>query len=69
MLRIAVLTALLALVFAGGATAQVQNNVPDIVPGARPATLEHIKVHGASLEGNLERDAADRDVLVFLPPS
>ena len=68
MLRIAVLTALLALVFAGGAMAQVQNNVPDIVPGARPATLEHIKVHGASLEGNLERDAADRDVLVFLPP-
>ena len=67
--RIAVLTALLVLVFAGDAAAQVKNNVPDIVPGARPATLEHIKVHGASLEGNLEGDAADRDVLVFLPPS
>jgi len=62
----AVLTMLLAV---GGATAQVKNNVPDIVPGARPVTVEHIKVHGAALEGNLEGDAADRDVLVFLPPS
>ncbi len=67
--RITVLTALFVLAFAGGATAQVKNNVPDVVPGARPATLEHIKVHGASLEGNLEGDAADRDVLIFLPPS
>jgi S-formylglutathione hydrolase FrmB len=32
-------------------------------------TVEHIKVHGASLEGNLEGDAVDRDVIVFLPPS
>jgi S-formylglutathione hydrolase FrmB len=69
MSRIAAVTALLVLAFAGGAAAQVKNNVPDIVPGARPASLEHIKVHGVSLEGNLEGDAADRDVLVFLPPS
>jgi len=39
------------------------------VPGARPVGVERIKVHGPSLEGNLEGDAADRDVLVFLPPS
>jgi S-formylglutathione hydrolase FrmB len=32
-------------------------------------TVERITVHGASLEGNLEGNAADRDVLVFLPPS
>jgi enterochelin esterase-like enzyme len=32
-------------------------------------TAEHIKVHGASLEGNLEGDAVDRDVIVVLPPS
>ena len=32
-------------------------------------TVEHIKIHGAALEGNLEGDAVDRDVLVFLPPS
>ena len=32
-------------------------------------TVERIKIHGASLEGNLEGDAVDREVLVFLPPS
>src|SRR5438045_3687731 len=31
--------------------------------------VEHIKVHGKSLEGNLEGDSADRDVFVYLPPS
>ena len=31
--------------------------------------LERIKVHGKSLEGNLEGDSADRDVFVYLPPS
>ena len=48
---------------------QVQTEVPAVVPGAKPFTLEHIKVHGAALEGNLEGDAVDRDVFVFLPPS
>ena len=49
--------------------AQVQTEVPSVVPGAKPVTLERIKIHGKSLEGNLEGDAVDRDVLVFLPPS
>src|SRR5579859_4979933 len=49
--------------------AQVQTEVPAVVPGAKPVTVEHIKVHGAALEGNLEGDAVDRDVFVFLPPS
>jgi S-formylglutathione hydrolase FrmB len=49
--------------------AQVQTNVPPAVPGAKPVTVEHIKIHGAALESNLEGDAVDRDVLVFLPPS
>jgi S-formylglutathione hydrolase FrmB len=31
--------------------------------------LEKIKVHGKSLEGNLEGDSPDRDVFVYLPPS
>ena len=31
--------------------------------------VEHIKIHGTALEGNLEGDAVDRDVFVFLPPS
>jgi len=51
------------------APAQVQTNVPDVVPGAKLVKIEHIKVHGAALEGNLEGDAVDRDVIVFLPPS
>jgi enterochelin esterase-like enzyme len=49
--------------------AQLQTDVPPPVGGAKPVTVEHIKVHGASLEGNLEGDAVDRDVFVFLPPS
>jgi len=31
--------------------------------------VEHIKVHGKSLDGNLEGDSPDRDVTVYLPPS
>jgi enterochelin esterase-like enzyme len=49
--------------------AQVQTDVPEAVAGAKPVSVEHIKVHGTALEGNLEGDAVDRDVFVFLPPS
>lgn len=49
--------------------AQVQTIVPAVVPGAKPVVVEHIKIHGTYLEGNLEGDAVDRDVIVFLPPS
>jgi enterochelin esterase-like enzyme len=48
--------------------AQVQTEVPPAVPGAKPVTVERIKVRGAALEGNLEGNAVARDVLVFLPP-
>ena len=51
------------------AGAQVQTIVPEAVPGAKPVKVEHIKVHGAALEGNLEGDTVDRDVIVMLPPS
>jgi len=51
------------------AIAQVKTEVPPVVPGAKAAAVEHIKIHGAALEGNLENDAVDRDVIVFLPPS
>ena len=37
--------------------------------GARTGTVEHITVHGKSLEGNLEGDSPDREVSVYLPPS
>ena len=36
---------------------------------SRANAVEHIKVHGKSLEGNLEGDSPDRDVAVYLPPS
>src|SRR3984957_10469443 len=35
----------------------------------KKGTVEMIKVHGKSLEGNLEGDSPDRDVFVYLPPS
>lgn len=63
--------AAIALALACAATAasgQVKTNVPDVVAGAKPATVERIKIHGTALEGNLEGDAVDRDVIVFLPP-
>jgi enterochelin esterase-like enzyme len=50
-------------------SAQVQTIVPPVIPDAKPVTVEHIKIHGTALEGNLEGDAVDRDVIVFLPPS
>ena len=54
---------------AGPVMAQAKTNLPDPVPGAPKVSLDRIKVHGATLEGSLEGDSADRDVLVFLPPS
>ncbi|HWC16852.1 MAG TPA: alpha/beta fold hydrolase, partial [Terriglobales bacterium] len=62
-----VLATTVSLSFSLGA--QVQTDIPSPVPGAKPVTVEHIKVHGAALEGNLEGDAVNRDVFVFLPPS
>ena len=61
--------ATLAVASGAGLMAQVQTNVPEVVSGAKPVTVEHIKIHGTALEGNLEGDAVDRDVIVFLPPS
>ncbi|HEY3458314.1 MAG TPA: alpha/beta fold hydrolase [Bryobacteraceae bacterium] len=49
--------------------AQVKTEVPDPVPGAKPVSIEKIKIHGDSLEGNLEGDDVDRNVIVYLPPS
>jgi S-formylglutathione hydrolase len=51
-----------------------QGQVSKLSGGAAKAagpqgTVERIKVHGKSLEGNLEGDSADRDVFIYLPPS
>lgn len=56
-------------VFSSQLAAQVSTDVPPIVAGAKAVSVQHIKLHGTSLEGSLEGDSADRDVLVFLPPS
>ena len=57
------------VVSAPGGSGQVKTNVPEVVAGARPATVERITIHGKALEGNLENDAVDRPVIVYLPPS
>ena len=54
---------------AGSAFAQATTNAPAPVAGARALTVQHIKVHAPTIEGNLEGESADRDVLVMLPPS
>jgi enterochelin esterase-like enzyme len=64
------LTAIVAFGLAApmGAGAQVTTKAPPVVTGAKPATIERIKVHSVAIEGNLEGESADRDVLVVLPP-
>jgi enterochelin esterase-like enzyme len=65
----AAMSALLAIFVAmPGAFAQMKTELPPVVPGAKPVTVEHIKVHSAAIAGNLEGESADRDVIVFLPP-
>ncbi len=39
------------------------------IPASLAGKLEHVTVHGKSLEGNLSGDSADREVAVYLPPS
>jgi pimeloyl-ACP methyl ester carboxylesterase len=63
------LVMVLAIAPASLLSAQVQTIVPPVVDGAKPVTVEHIKIHGAALEDNLEGDVVDRDAIVFLPPS
>jgi enterochelin esterase-like enzyme len=62
-------TLLLIIAFPLPLVAQVQTEAPPVVLGAKPVTVQRIKIHGTAFEGNLEEDAVDRDVLVFLPPS
>ena len=54
---------------AAPAFGQLGTNQPPLVPGAKPATVERIKIRGPALEGNLEGNAVERDALVLLPPS
>jgi enterochelin esterase-like enzyme len=43
--------------------------VPSLCSAAGKGAVERIKVHGQSLEGNLEGDSPDRDVSIYLPAS
>jgi enterochelin esterase-like enzyme len=63
------LTTFLMISCSAAALAQVKTEVPPAIPGAKPVSVEHIKIHGAALEGNLERNEVDRSALIFLPPS
>ena len=62
--RIVGIAALLSVTVIG----QVSTNVPEVVPGARPVTVERIRIHGRALEGNLEGNAVDREAIIVLPP-
>ena len=54
---------------AGAAAPRPAFSFPPVHPTGPGAPVQHIKVHGKSLEGNLEGNSPDRDVLVVLPPS
>lgn len=49
--------------------AQAQNITAPEAPVPEGITVESPLVHGASLEGNLEGNSAEREVMVVLPPS
>lgn len=67
-LRGAALALLAAVTVIPAAYPQMKTEIPPLIPGAKPVTVEHIKVHSAAIAGNLEGESADRDVFVFLPP-
>ena len=54
---------------AGAAAGGGARGAPASNPSSSGSTVERIKVRGASLEGNLEGDDPNRDVVVYLPPS
>ena len=58
-----------AACYAVTAQAQVKTDVPPVVEGAKRVAIERVKVHSPAIEGNLEGNPADRDVIVVLPPS
>lgn len=66
---LAVMTLAMTVALAPRLAAQAQTDAPPVVPGAKPVAVQHVKIHGTSLEGNLEANAVDRDAIVLLPPS
>jgi enterochelin esterase-like enzyme len=74
-LTLTLLGAAAGLMFSQSGQTPAQNKQPDTKgfgkqkPPERPGSMEKIVVHGKSLEGNLEGDSPDRDVIVYLPLS
>jgi S-formylglutathione hydrolase FrmB len=60
---------ILALAVGASALMWLHSSVHAATGATKSGTVETIKVHGKSLEGNLEGDSPDRDVFVYLPPS
>ncbi|RAK52175.1 alpha/beta hydrolase [Phenylobacterium deserti] len=60
---------MLCMTAAGSAQAQMGTKAPPVVAGAKAVSVQRLKVHSRALEGSLEGDSADREVLVVLPPS
>jgi S-formylglutathione hydrolase len=58
-------TALLLCTFTAAGIALAQTGAAET---KLRGTYQRIKVHGKSLEGNLEGDSPDRDVSIYLPP-
>ncbi len=63
----AVAAAVVALAAPAFALAQGQA-APAAAEAQAHVIVERIKVHSPALEGNLEKESADRDVIVYLPP-
>jgi enterochelin esterase-like enzyme len=42
---------------------------PVVAQSGTGGTVAHVKVHSPAIEGNLQGNSAERDVLVYLPPS
>lgn len=54
---------------AAGLTTLVASLPANAQGGAAAGKVERVKVHSPAIEGNLQGNTADRDVLVYLPPS
>jgi S-formylglutathione hydrolase len=64
------LLTVLSAAFGYSGAANTQPAFPTVpIPAKLDGKVEHVSVHGRSLEENLSRDSADRMVAVYLPPS
>lgn len=60
--------ATIVLLATAGLGARAASASPAVAPDAKSVTIDRVKVHSPALQGNLEGERVDRDVLVYLPP-